>query len=166
MDGALRSIGTSDNPVQILSKQPLGLTDPIGYLNFSASSIGWNGQTGSILENTFLNQTLIYVNSPALKIDLDTINFQGNMMVDNVALRIRAGNTVVTDCIINAAVITEGGSSSITGNHITGGMGLYGGTPTVSNNQVSGGSTTIISQKMKIVCIIQSLLQTFSYNIK
>lgn len=147
VDGALYSVGNANAPVRIISNLGVGLSDVVGYLNFTDNSIGWDGQTGCVFENTVINQTIIYVNNPMVKINQNTINFAGNMMLDNVALRIRAGTSPVTNNIINGAVIMEGGTSSINGNTITGGMGLYGGSPTVTNNQVSGGSTYIYFAK-------------------
>jgi hypothetical protein len=149
VDGTLRSIGTSSNKAEILSTLSIRMEDPIGYINFTDSCTSWNEQTGSgcILENTLINQTIIYTGNSTVKINSDTINFQGNMMVDNVALSIKGGETPVTNSIINAAVMTLGGTSTISGNTITGGLALYGGSPTATNNDVSGGSTYIYFAK-------------------
>ncbi|XHH07867.1 MAG: right-handed parallel beta-helix repeat-containing protein [Candidatus Bathyarchaeia archaeon] len=149
VDGTLRSMGASGNPAQILSSLPISMSDSIGYINFTDSCTSWNEQTnlGCILENTLINQTRIYIGNSIVKINSDTINFQGNPMVDNVALYINGGATPVTNNVINAAIITQGGTSTISANTITGGMGLYGGSPTVTNNRVSGGSTYIYFAK-------------------
>jgi hypothetical protein len=149
VDGVLRSIGTISNNAQILSTLPIRMEDPKGYINFTDSCTNWNQQTGSgcIIENTLLNQTIIYVGNSTVKINSVAINFQGNMMVDNVAVSINGGATSVTNSIINAAVMIMGGTSSISGNKITGGLALYGGTPTATSNNVSGGSTYIYFAK-------------------
>ena len=142
VEGTLRSTGTSTNPVLIKSAQSSDASSPIGYVNFTDSCTSWNEQTGSgcIIENTIINQTIIYTGNSAVKINSDTINFQGSMTVDNVVLSL-SGQTQVTNNSINGAVLTTGGSSTIYNNKISGGMGLYGGSPAVSNNSISGSST-------------------------
>lgn len=149
VDGVLRSTGTSSNNAEILSTLPIRMEDPIGYINFTDSCISWNQQTGAgcIIENTFLNQTIVYVANSTVKINSNTINFQGNMLVDNVAVSINGGSTPVTNNNINAAVTITGGTSIISGNKITGGLALYGGSPTAKNNNVSGGSTYVYFAK-------------------
>jgi hypothetical protein len=142
IDGTLRSIGTSANPVNIKGALSSDISTSIGYINFTDSCNGWSEQTGSgcIIEYTIINQTIIYTGNSTVKINSDTISFQGSMEVDNVVLSL-SGQTQVTNNVINGAVLTTGGSPSIYNNKISGGMGLYGGSPTVSNNIISGSST-------------------------
>jgi hypothetical protein len=149
VDGILRSKGTSSNNAEILSTLPIRMEDSVGYINFTSSCTSWNEQTGSgcIIENTLLNQTIIHVGNSTVKINSNTVNFQGNMMVDNVAVSIKGGSTPVTNNIIHAAVMISDGTSTISGNKITGGLALYGGTPTAKSNNVSGGSTYVYFAK-------------------
>ncbi len=149
VDGVFRSIGTKDNSAQILSSPAVYLSDSVGFINFTDSSTSWNEQTdtGCVIENTIINQTRLYIDNSIVKVNSDTVNFQGSPMVDNVAIFINGGATPVSNCIINAALMIQGGTSTITENTITGGMGLYGGSPTVTNNHVSGASTYIYFAK-------------------
>ena len=141
VEGTLRSKGTSVNPAEIVSTLGTDMGSPVGYINFTDSC------TNCLIENTITTQTRIYIGNANVKINSNTINFQGSPSMDNAAIFLNNGVTTITNNNINAAIMTRGGSSTISGNTITGGMGLYGGSLSVTNNNVSGTGTYIMFAK-------------------
>lgn len=145
VNGTLRAIGTNTNPVNIYSAAVNA-----GEIRFAASATSWNGQTGTgcIIQNAFVNQTVISITNCSVKINGNTFNDSGDMEHDNIAVIAGSyyngatyGASVISNNQFNLCGVIIGDSSTVSNNVIGGGMGIYGGSPVISGNTISGGSS-------------------------
>jgi hypothetical protein len=139
IDGTLRAIGTSTDPVYINSSAVNA-----GQIKFTASSTSWNEQSGSgcIIENAVINQTVISTTNCSVKISSNTFNDNADMMHENVAVATSGiGSSTISNNNFVASGLEISDSSTVSNNVIQGGIGLDAGSPLVSKNTISGGSS-------------------------
>ena len=138
VNGTLRAIGSSSNPVQINSAQ-----NNAGQIKFTASSTSWNQQTGTgcTIQNAIVNQTVISITNCSVLISGNTFNDAADMQHLNVAISTNGGSSTISNNNFNLCGLDISDNSAISNNVIGGGIGLFDGSPVVSNNQISGRSS-------------------------
>jgi hypothetical protein len=138
INGTLVIEGTSDNPAVINSS-----TTNAGQIEFTASSTSWNQQSdsGCIIKNAVLNQTVVSISDCSVYISNNVFNDAAGMTTVNVAIDTSGGSSVISNNFFNACGLNLDDNSTLTDNIIQGGIGIYGGYPYISGNSISGGSS-------------------------
>jgi hypothetical protein len=138
VNGTLIITGTGANPVTISSS-----ATNAGQIEFTASSTSWNEQSdsGCIIENAVINQTVVSITDCSVKISDNIFNDAAGMMSENVAITTDGGSSTISNNNFKACGLDISDNSTISNNVIAGGIGVYGGSPVISDNTISGGSS-------------------------
>ena len=143
--GTMSAEGTSANPIQIIgSVQGHIMMAFFSAVTFFPSSVSWDPQTnsGSLIENTDFNQTLLNVQSG---IRISNSNFlSGGLMVESASPTI-VNNDITTGLTViqNPNILANANAiqPEISSNTIAGGLSLLAGGGVVNDNTITGGTS-------------------------